>query len=63
MPALIFMSVEPLDLLHEKLPELFAVKELPENWDDDLIIVSVPDVELIGEAADAMFNPLFSAKK
>jgi hypothetical protein len=63
MPALIFMSVEHLDLLHEKLPELFAVKELPENWDDDLIIVSVPDVELIGEAADAMFNPLSSAKK
>jgi hypothetical protein len=50
------MSVEHLDLLHEQLPELFAVKELPENWDDDLIIVSVPDVELIAEAADAMFE-------
>jgi hypothetical protein len=43
------MSVEDLDLLHKQLPELFAGKELPENWDDDLIIVSVPDVELITE--------------
>ena len=41
------MSVEDFDLLHKQLPELFAAKELPENWDDDLIIVSVPDVELI----------------
>jgi len=33
------MSVEHLDLLHKEMPELFAAKELPENWDDDLIIV------------------------
>jgi predicted RNA binding protein YcfA (HicA-like mRNA interferase family) len=50
------MSVEHLDLLHEQLPELFAVKELPENWDDDLVVVSIPDVELIAESADAMFG-------
>ena len=37
------MSVEDLDLLHKQLPELFATKELPENWDDGLIIVSIPE--------------------
>jgi hypothetical protein len=47
------MSVEHLDILHKQLPELFAAKELPENWDDDLIIVSVPDVELITKTEGA----------
>ena len=26
------MSVEHIDIVHEQLPELFATKELPENW-------------------------------
>jgi len=43
------MGVDHLDLLHKQFPELFAAKELPENWDDDLIMVSVPHVELIRE--------------
>ena len=41
------MSVEHIDVVHKQLPELFATKELPENWDESLIIVPVPDVELI----------------
>jgi predicted RNA binding protein YcfA (HicA-like mRNA interferase family) len=43
------MSVEHIDIVHKQLPELFATKELPENWDEGLIIVPVPDVELIAE--------------
>jgi hypothetical protein len=41
------MSVEHIDVVHKQLPELFATKELPENWDEGLIIVPVPDVELV----------------
>jgi hypothetical protein len=41
------MSVEHLDILYKELPELFASKELPENWGEDLIIAPVPDVERI----------------
>jgi hypothetical protein len=41
------MSVEHLDIVHKQLRELFATKELPENWDEGLIIVPVPDVERI----------------
>jgi hypothetical protein len=39
------MSVEHLDILYKELPELFASKELPENWGEDLIVAPVPDVE------------------
>jgi predicted RNA binding protein YcfA (HicA-like mRNA interferase family) len=41
------MSVEHIDIVRGQLPELFATKELPENWDEGLIIVPVPDVERI----------------
>jgi len=44
------MSVEHLDILHEQLPELFATKKPPVEWDEDLIIVPVLDVEQITEA-------------
>ena len=44
------MSVEHIDIVHEQLPELFVTKELPENWDEGLIIVPVPDVDLITNA-------------
>jgi hypothetical protein len=47
------MRVKHLDLLHEQLPDLFAIKTLPENWDDELIIVSVPEIEPLAESVDA----------
>jgi hypothetical protein len=39
------MGVEHLDLLHDQLPELFATRELPVDWEEDFIVVRITDVE------------------
>jgi hypothetical protein len=50
------MSVEHLDILYKELPELFASKELPENWGEDLIFAPIPDVERITKAEGSTFE-------